>query len=146
MQLTENQLQILIDQAKNVAKAAHLGQTRRGGGDYFENHVEPVALSVEDRLKPIAYLHDVVEDTEVTLDDLRQAGFPSYVLIAVDLLTHKNNEPNISYWTAIAGNKDAATVKIKDIKHNLSDNPSDRQKEKYAQALQLFSKFGYDVS
>ncbi len=146
MTLTENQLQTLITSAKNVAKVAHLGQTRRGGGDYFENHVEPVAQSVEDRLKPIAYLHDTVEDTDITLEDLRTANFPEYVLTAVDLLTHKNHEPNLSYWTKIATNKDAANVKIKDIKNNLSSNPSDRQKEKYRQALQLFSKFGYDVS
>lgn len=143
--MTNEQIQVLIDQAKNVAEAAHKGQQRRDGGDYFKNHVEPVAASVEDRLKPIAYLHDVVEDTEVTLEDLRTAGFPEYVLTAIDVLTHKNNEPNVSYWTRIAQNKDATAVKLADIRNNLSGTPSERQKAKYAQALQLFSKFGYDA-
>lgn len=146
MQLTENQLNALIINAKNVAIAAHKGQTRRNGADYFQAHVQLVADAVEDRLKPIAYLHDTVEDTEITLQDLINAGFPKYITDAVDLLTHKNNEPNLSYWTAIAGNKDAAIVKIADIKQNISDSPSDRQKDKYAQALQLFSKFGYNIS
>jgi len=144
--MTTEQLKVLIDQAKSVAQAAHKGQIRRNGGDYFEQHVEPVAQSVEDRLKPIAYLHDVVEDTPVKLEDLREAGFPEYVLTAVDLLTHKDNEPNLSYWTKIAQNKDAAMVKLADIKNNLSAAPSDRQKEKYAQALQLFQRFDYDVT
>lgn len=146
MQLTENQLKVLIDQAKKIAEAAHLGQTRNDGTTPYMKHVQAVADAVEDRLKPIAYLHDTVENTEITIQDLIKIGFPSYITDAVNLLTHKNNEPNLSYWTKIAGNKDAATVKIKDIKHNLSDNPSDRQKNKYSQALQLFSKFGYDIS
>lgn len=143
--MTNEQLKVLIDQARNVAEAAHRGQTRRDGGDYFTAHVEPVAASVEDKLKPIAYLHDVVEDTDITLEDLKQAGFPEYVITAVDVLTHKNNEPNVSYWTRIAQNKDAAAVKLADIKNNLSGVPSDRQKSKYEQALQLFARFGHNI-
>lgn len=144
--MTPEQLKVLIEQAKQVAIAAHKGQQRRGGGDYFTDHVEKVALAVPDQQKPIAYLHDVVEDTEVTLEDIKAAGFPQYVLDAVDLLTHKNNEPNISYWTRIAANKDAAIVKIADMKNNLSSQPSDRQREKYMQGLNLFAKAGYDIS
>lgn len=144
--MTSEQLKVLIEQARNVAKAAHTGQTRRDGGDYFENHVEPVAQSVEDKLKPIAYLHDVVEDTPVKLEDLRSVGFPSYVLDAVDLLTHKNREPNVAYWTRLAQNKDATAVKIADIRNNLSGTPSERQVEKYNKALALFQKLGYEVT
>ncbi len=128
-----------------LAIAAHQGQQRRDGGDYFENHIQIVADAVEDRLKPIAYLHDVIEDTPVTLEDLKNAGFPQYVLDAVDLLTHKNQEPNVSYWTKIAGNKDAATVKIADMKHNISGTPNPRQKQKYEQGLALFQKAGYFI-
>lgn len=143
--MTKEQLNVLIDQSMKVAQAAHMGQKRNGGGDYFIEHVSQVAAAVEDYLKPIAFLHDVLEDTPVTLDQLKEAGFPDYVLNAVDILTHKNHEPNVSYWTRIAQNKDAATVKIADIKNNLSSSPSDRAKEKYAKALTLFQKFGYDV-
>ena len=60
--MTSEQLKVLIYQARNVAISAHLGQVRSTGADYFKAHVEPVALSVEDHLKPIAYLHDVVEE------------------------------------------------------------------------------------
>jgi (p)ppGpp synthase/HD superfamily hydrolase len=143
--MTSEQLQTLIEQARLLAMTAHRGQTRDGGGDYFTEHVEPVALSLPDHLKPIGYLHDVPEDTDVTLQDLIDVGFPKYVTDAVDILTHKNNEPNVSYWTNIAKNKDATEVKIKDIKNN-SIKPSERQKEKYAKALALFAKFGYDVA
>lgn len=143
--MTSEQLTVLIDQAKKVAEASHKGVTRNDGTTPYMAHVQAVADAVEDRLKPIAYLHDVVEDTDVTLQDLIDVGFPTYVTDAVDLLTHKNNEPNITYWTNIAKNKDAAEVKIKDIKNN-SIQPSERQKEKYAKALALFAKLGYDVA
>jgi len=144
--MEKHQINAMIVAMTEIAKAAHMGQKRRDGGDYFEQHVQKVADAVEDRLKPIALGHDLIEDTEITLEDLRTAGFPEYVLTAVDLLTHKNNEPNVSYWSRIAQNKDAATVKLADIRNNLSSQPNERQKAKYAQALQLFAKFGYDVS
>ena len=145
MELTPEQLNVLIEQAKKVAEAAHQGQTRKDGRTPYFKHVQAVADGVEDRLKPIAYLHDVVEDTPITLDELRQAGFPEYVIEAVDLLTHKNREPNVHYWGKIAKNKDAAQVKIADMKSNLRDTPDPRQREKYMRGLSLFAKAGYDI-
>jgi (p)ppGpp synthase/HD superfamily hydrolase len=144
--MTSEQLKVVIEQARQVAMAAHKGQTRRGGGDYFTEHVEQVAAGVEDRLKPIAYLHDVPEDTRVTLQDLIDAGFPKYVTDAVRLLTHFDNEPNVEYWGRIAKSPDAAPVKIKDMKNNLSSQPSEKAREKYAKGLALFAKAGYDVA
>jgi (p)ppGpp synthase/HD superfamily hydrolase len=135
----------MIKAMREIAIAAHKGQVRRDGGDYFKDHVEQVSEMVEDRLKPIALGHDLIEDTKITLHDLIEAGFPSYVTDAIDVLTHKNNEPNVAYWTRIAQNKDAVAVKLADIRNNLSGTPSDRQKEKYAQALRLFAAHGYAV-
>ena len=143
--MEKHQIDAMIKAMREIAKAGHLGQTRRDGGDYFEEHVEKVAAMVEDRLKPIALGHDLLKDTAITLEDLKQAGFPQYVLDAIDLLTHKNNEPNLSYWGKIATNKDAATVKIADIKNNLNSNPKERQKEKYTKALNFFAQQGYVV-
>lgn len=144
--MTPDQLKVLIKQARDVAEAAHRGTTRNDGKTPYFTHVEEVANSVEDYLKPIAYLHDVVEDTLVTLDDLKNAGFPEYVLKAVDLLTHRPNVPNVEYWAEIAKNKDAAQVKIADMKNNLGSQPSERQKEKYAKGLAMFAKAGYGVA
>lgn len=103
-------------------------------------HVQAVADAVEDRLKPIAYLHDVVEDTPVTIEELKDAGFDAYVLDAVELLTHKKGVSNIDYWKAIATNEDAVAVKLADIRHNLSSQPSDYAKQKYARALAFFDQ------
>lgn len=134
-----------INLARQVAITAHQGTFRNDKITPYIKHPEAVAATVEKRLQPIAWLHDVVEDTTVTLDDLKNHGFPDYVINAVDVLTHKNNEPNLIYWERIAQNPDAVIVKIADIKNNLSDAPSDRQKEKYARALKLFSDAGFAV-
>lgn len=137
------ELQKQIELAKWIAETAHAGQTRHDGSTPYMVHVQAVADAVEDRLKPIAYLHDVVEDTNISLDELKELGFDSYILDAVDLLTHCKNVPNIVYWKGIASNADATMVKLADIAHNLSSQPSEHAKLKYAKALAFFKSHGY---
>jgi len=130
--------------ATKIAKAAHKGQTRNDGGPYIE-HPLRVANKVLPRLRPIAILHDTIEDTSVTIDDLKKVGFPSYIIDAVDVLTHKNKEPNMIYWARIADNKDAVIVKLYDIDDNINDNPSDRAREKYIKAIAFFKERGFSL-
>lgn len=66
----------------------------------------------------IAALHDVVEDTDTTLDDLIKLGFRPRIIIAVDLLTHRKETPYEEYIRAIFLNDDARAVKIEDLKDN----------------------------
>jgi len=133
-----------IERAMQIATVAHEGQKRTNGSSYIE-HPARVAAKVEDRLKPIAWLHDVVEDTKVTMEDLRAEGFPTYILDAVDVLTHKNKEPNMTYWKQILTNPDAVIVKLRDIEDNLAETPSEYAKEKYARALALFKQAGHSL-
>lgn len=140
-----NDLSSLIEMAKQVATAAHNGQTRRGGDPYI-THPTRIAARVVDRLKPIAWLHDVVEDTDIAIDNLRSMGFPDYVLNAVDLLTHRKLDSNEVYWKKLLTNKDAVTVKLEDIRDNLASNPSDYSRQKYAKALALFKQYGYELT
>lgn len=133
-----------IDVAEKIATAAHKGQFRRGGDPYI-THPARIAARVEDRLKPIAWLHDVVEDTDITIANLRSMGFPDYVLDAVELLTHRKLDSNEVYWKKLLTNKDAATVKLEDIRDNLASAPSEYSKEKYARALALFKQYGYEL-
>ena len=144
MKLEDATIEHWINRMREIATAAHEGQTRRGGEPYI-THPEAVAAMVEDRLKPIALGHDLIEDTKVTLDDLKKEGFPSYILDAVDLLTHKDKEPNVTYWARIATNPDALEVKKKDIAHNLGSNPSEHAKQKYAKAIEFFKQKGFSI-
>ena len=141
--LADQTLDYWINTMRQIAITAHTGQFRNDKKTPYITHILGVADAVEPRLKPIALGHDLLEDTKITLDDLKKAGFPKYILDAIDLLTHRNNEPNITYWKKILNNPDASTVKVADIKYNLNDSPSDRQKQKYQQALQLFANAGY---
>lgn len=140
-----NDLSSLIEMAKQVATAAHNGQTRRGGDPYI-THPARIAARVENRLKPIAWLHDVVEDTNITIANLRSMGFPDYVLDAVDLLTHRKIDSNEVYWKKLLTNKDAITVKLEDIRDNLASNPSDYARQKYTRALELFKQYGFELT
>ena len=74
------------EKAYEIAKRAHLGQIDKAGEDYIK-HPEKVASFVNsDEEKAVAYLHDVIEDTELTLEDLREYGFSEEVL--------KDQDPN----------------------------------------------------
>lgn len=138
MKLSEQNIEFWIAKAQEIATQAHEGQKRSDGKPYI-THPTRVAAAVEDRLKPIAWLHDVVEDTRVTLQDLRAIGFPTYILTAVDLLTHRKSEPNLVYWGKIKENPDALAVKLADINDNVNDTPSEYAQHKYARALSFFN-------
>lgn len=137
------ELDKMIELAKWIAEKGHEGQFRKDGITPYIEHVNAVADAVEPRLKPIAYLHDVVEDTNISLEELVQLGFDDYVMDAVDLLTHTNGISNEEYWERISTNPDAMTVKLDDIQHNLSSQPSEHAKAKYAKALAFFKSLGY---
>ena len=80
---TEN----LLDKAVSIAKFAHQGQVDKAGVDYI-NHPIRVMNAVDDvKEKIVAVLHDVVEDSDITLEDLRKQGFEDDVVIAVGCLT-----------------------------------------------------------
>lgn len=144
MKLIDQTIDHWIERAKQIASAAHEGQTRKGGEAYI-NHPGRIAAKVEKRLQPIAWLHDVVEDSDITINDLKSDGFPTYVLDAVSVLTHKDAVPNEIYWSEILKNPDAIEIKLHDIQDNLAGTPSEYAKQKYAKALNLFKKAGYTI-
>jgi (p)ppGpp synthase/HD superfamily hydrolase len=69
-----------------------------------------------------AMLHDAIEDTELTLDHLRDAGYRSDVVAAIDALTKRTQESHEQYIDRVAGNAVACRVKIADIEENLANN------------------------
>ena len=129
--------------ARLYALVAHAGHFRRDGVTPYSTHVEDVAKRVEaaggtPTQIAVAWLHDVVEDTEVTLEELRLAGFPEDVLTAVDLLTKKGCD-YLRYIDDVRSNADASAVKWHDIYSNLADQPTPAQVMRYARALKALS-------
>ena len=123
--------------AQLLATKYHQGQYRRDGVTPYIHHPAAVAASFEsDYCKSVAWLHDVLEDTEADLGEL-PAAFPDEIVDAVIAITKKNGEDYQQYLERVAANPLAKMVKIADIKHNLSDSPIVKQIEKYTKALRF---------
>jgi len=134
--------------AERIAREAHLDQVDKSGEPYI-GHPQRVAARVQgDVPKAVAWLHDVLEDTDLTESDLRDSvGFPDHIVDAVVALTHLPNEPNLVYWHRVRVNQIARVVKRADIADNtdpqrmaLLDEPTrNRLSRKYALALAVLS-------
>lgn len=99
-----------------------------------------------DEEKAVAYLHDVIEDTELTLEDLREYGFSEEVLKAVDVITKKKGQDYQTYLNSVKENKLARVVKLADLRHNseltrlinITEKDIER-KEKYQKAIDFLN-------
>lgn len=134
----------LTNKAIRLAYEAHAGQTDRSGLPYI-CHPLHVAESMADEVTTVAaLLHDVVEDTVWTIEELRGEGFPEEALEALALLTHDEDVPYMDYVRKIGENPIAKAVKLSDLAHNsdLSRLPCVTSKdlaraEKYRQAAAI---------
>ena len=107
----------MTNRAMRLAYDAHRGQVDKSGIPYIFHPIH-LAEQMEDEISCcVALLHDVVEDTDVTLADLEKA-FPPTVTEAVALLTHGDGIPYEDYVRAIARDPVARRVKLADIAHN----------------------------
>lgn len=112
----------LTRKAFEIASKAHMGQVDKAGAPYI---LHPLAVAKDmptSEMAAAALLHDVCEDTPVTLDDLRAQGIPEIVAQAVKLLTR---EPGLSYMEYIERLKNdeiSSAVKRADLRHNCSPN------------------------
>lgn len=109
-----------FEKAMSIAIKAHEGQKDKAGAPYLL-HVLRVMLSLESMdEKIVALLHDVVEDSEMTLEGLEQKGFPKKILKAVELLTKTEKKPYEDYIQEIKNNDLARAVKLADLKDNMN--------------------------
>ena len=96
----------------------HWKQKDKAGKRYIWHPIH-VMLNVEGyNEKIVALLHDIVEDTDVTVSDLKNLKFSKEVIEAVDVITKKKDQEYFSYLKLIKGNSTAKKVKIEDLKHN----------------------------
>lgn len=143
MELT---LQEMLLKAATVAAKAHDGQKRKDGSPYITHPVR-VAIRVDGtREKIAALLHDVVEDTHVTLDDLHEYGFTYEIIEIVDCLTKRPGEKYADFIRRCLSNGYAVKVKIADIEDNLNDqsalDPEEAEflKKRYEKALKQLNE------
>src|SRR5258708_26393989 len=129
-----------------VAAQAHIDQQDKSGAPYI---LHPLRMMLRMDTEPEmrgAVLHDVVEDTEWSIDKLRSEGFPEVVLTAVESVTHRAGESYDAFVARAAANPIGRKVKLADLEDNMDvkriDDLSDRDVErirKYHRAWRLLS-------
>ena len=131
-----------LERAIAIAAEAHAGQKDRAGAPYI---LHPIRLMIqmdsEDAMMA-AVLHDVVENSTWTLDDLRKEGFSNEVLNAVDSLTHRDKEGE-DYWDYIQRAKSdpiALKVKLADLEDNLNPDRLNEITEKDEKRFDRYRK------
>lgn len=108
-----------IDKALQIAAKAHDGQKDRSGNPYILHPLRVMQNVDGDDAQIVAILHDVVEDTDVTLHDLRQAGFNQAVIDGVAAMTHDDDkEPFADYVVRCKANAIGRQVKLADLRDN----------------------------
>ena len=132
--------------AREIAMKAHGSTANSKTGDAYINHPAHVAAQVEgDEAKAVGWLHDVVEDTSYTLEDLRAAGLSDEVVEAVDAMTRRSGETYFNYVRRATANPLARRVKEADLRHNLdlgripmpTERDLERVRTRYLPALRI---------
>lgn len=145
--------QDLVARAARLAAEAHEGQTDKVGAAYIEHparvaeFVRSLFVDAPDEAVAVAWLHDVVEDTKISLQDLLEAGFPGSVVAAVDSMTKRAGEGMEDYFARVRSNPLAVMVKTADLADNtspervsrLDPQTAERLRNKYARARKLLA-------
>ena len=139
----------LTKKALALCFEAHKEQKDKTGLPYVF-HPFHLAEQMDDELSTVcALLHDVVEDTEYTLDDISAMGYPGEVTDILALLTHEEGVPYMEYVAKIARNATAKKVKLADLRHNSDlsrldprqiDDQALARTKKYEQAIKLLKE------
>src|SRR5687767_619224 len=108
-----------LELAIRIAVEAHRGQRDRSGAPYVLHPLRVMLRVQTEAERMAAMLHDVVEDTALTLDDLRGHGFPDEVVAAVDHLTRREGQPYEEHIERAAAHPVARRVKIADLEDNM---------------------------
>jgi len=138
---------IYTDMTKKAMKLcfeAHKDQVDKSGMPYVFHPFHLAEQMQNEKTTIVALLHDVIEDTDYTLEDLRSAGFDNEIIEALRLMTHDDSVPYMEYVNAIKSNPIASAVKLADLEHNsdlsrldVIDEKALKRKEKYATAIAL---------
>ncbi len=134
----------LTKKALKISFDAHKNQFDKSGMPYVY-HPFHLAEQMDDEYSVcVALLHDVVEDTDITLNDLISCGFPEEVSDALEMMTHDDSVPYLDYVRKLKSNVIAKKVKLADLNHNsdlsrldVVDNAALERVEKYKKAIDI---------
>lgn len=135
-----------LERAIALAAKAHEGQTDKAGVAYILHPLRVMLLLETEAERIVGVLHDVVEDTPITFEDLRAAGFTDEILAALDSVTRRDDEDYDAFVQRAGENPIGRQVKLADLKDNsdLSRITAPTEKdyarlEKYRRAIATLS-------
>lgn len=132
----------MLGLAISIAASAHQSQIDKGGKPYI---LHPIRMMMrlrtdDEELMSIAILHDVVEDSDHTLNDLRSLGFSERVISGVDALTKRDGEDYDAFIKRCAVNPDAKRVKREDLRDNADITRLKGLRQKDFERLEKYSR------
>lgn len=134
----------LTKKAMKIAYEAHKDQFDKSGIPYIYHPIHLAEQMHDEETTCVALLHDVVEDTDITLENLRSERFGEDVIEALRLMTHDKAVPYLEYIGKIKDSPIAWTVKLADLAHNsdlarldIVDEKSLVRIEKYKKAIEI---------
>ena len=126
---------------------AHKEQVDKSGMPYVFHPFHLAEQMNTEETTIVALLHDLVEDTDYTIEDLVDMGFDKSITDAIALMTHADNVAYMDYVRAIRDNPIAKTVKLADLKHNSDltrletvDEKALSRREKYLKAIAILQE------
>lgn len=126
----------MLEKAIEIAVEAHRGQIDKAGKIYILHPIRVMLRGKNETEQIVGILHDVVEDTPVTLDMLRIEGFPDKVLDALECITKKDGEDYGDFINRVITNPLATQVKLYDLEDNLNRDripyPTERDEKRFA--------------
>ena len=137
----------MLSTAILIATNAHNGQFDKGGNPFILHVLKVMELlnSTDEELQVIAILHDVVEDTDVTFEDLRQAGISERAIDAIRRLTKMPGQTLDEYKKGIFESQDAMKVKAADLTHNSDIRRLKGVREKDIQRMTKYHTFYLEI-
>lgn len=130
----------LTKKALRLCFEAHKDQLDKSGLPYVFHPFHLAEQMDTEETVCVALLHDVVEDTDYTIEDLIAMGFPKPVTDALALMTHDENVPYLDYVAKLKDNPVARQVKLADLKHNSDLTRLDRIDEKALERVEKYRK------
>ena len=134
---------IYTDKTKKAMKLcyeAHKDQVDKTGVPYVFHPFHVAEQMTSEASTIVALLHDVVEDTDYTLDDIAAAGFGKEIVDAVALMTHEDDVPYLDYVAKLKDNPIARAVKLADLAHNSDQSRLGEIDEETRQRLEKYEK------
>ena len=134
----------MITKAIKIAQEAHHGQKDKAGRPYIGHLLRVMQSGNTEDERICGVLHDLVEDTTWTFDDLMEEGFPKHIIEALKCLTKQKNENYDQFIDRVIKNPLASHVKLNDLKDNMDirrlEKISENDRERLNKYLKAYRK------